>query len=105
MLKTLKNAGVKPVPAAEMSAHSFTYAGLTYEVCFHQIDGEWLATLHVSGSNHGRPLHAPAEDTAAASNDKLKIRAGYIGIAKWLVQTGQWPDREIKSNSGPVWAA
>jgi len=88
-------------PPPEMPAHSFTYAELSYEVRFHRMDGQWLAALYVSGSTYGRPL-LPAPDDIAASSCDESIRAGYIGVAKWLVQTGQWPDREIRSNSGPV---
>jgi hypothetical protein len=100
--------GLKPAAHAvsdEMSAHPFTYAGLTYEVRFHRMDGQWLATLYMHGSNHGRSLRAAADDVLTTSKDRMTIRAGYVAVAKWLVQTGQWPDREIRSNSGPVWAA
>ena len=89
------------VPLAEMPAHSFTYAGLSYEVRFHRMDGQWLATLYVSGSNHGKPL-LPAPDDIAASTSDASVRAGYIGVAKWLVTTGRWPDWEIRARGGSL---
>ena len=84
-----------------MPAHSFTYAGLTYEVRFHRVDGQWLATLYVSGNNYGKPLLPAPDDIAAFASDD-SVRAAYVGVAKWLVKTGQWPDREIRASSAPV---
>jgi hypothetical protein len=77
----------------EMPSHAFTYAGLSYEVRFHRMDGHWLATLHMNGQEEGKPL-LPAPDELAASVCDDSVRAGYIAVAKWLITTAQWPDRE-----------
>ena len=72
--------------APEMHSHVFTYSGVTYEVRFHRMDGQWFATLYVSGSEDGRPL-LPIPDEVTAGVSDQSIRSGFIGVAEWLVKT------------------
>ena len=76
--------------------HVFTHGGVSYEVRVRHVDGEAFAALHMGTTDHQRPLLPfPADIPARTSTSS--IRAGYIGVAEWLVKTGRWPDAETKS--------
>lgn len=86
---------VRPV-APSVVLHIFTHSGVNYEVRFRKIDGQSFAALFIAASNHGRPL-LPSPDDVPTSLSVRSIRAGYIGVAEWLVKTGRWPDAETRS--------
>ncbi len=76
-----------------MAPHRFLHAGIAYDVEFHRMDGQWFAVLYAQGYEHGRALHPfPSEMIGGGSEDA--IRAGFIGVAIWLVKTGRFSPAE-----------
>jgi hypothetical protein len=77
--------------SAAMLAHAFSHDGAAYEVSFSRMDGQWFATVSRPGYASGRALPAYGDDSLGSFSDQA-IRAGYIGLAEWLVRTGDWSD-------------
>jgi hypothetical protein len=69
-----------------MLPHAFSVDGHTYIVSFRCTDDGWRAGLYRRGDASVRELTAfePAE---LAGFSEEAIRAGYIGLAKWLVKS------------------
>ncbi len=74
-----------------MLAHAFSHDGAAFEVSFSRMDGQWFACLSRPGHGCGRALPAFGDDSLGSFSDEA-IRAGYIGLAEWLVRTGDWSD-------------
>ena len=98
MIDDRRVVSIQPVSAVPPSVllHVFTDSGVRYEVRFRKIDGQSVAALFIGSSTHGRPL-LPLLDDLPSSVSARASRAGYIGVAEWLVKTGRWPDAETKS--------
>ena len=71
-----------------MLPHVFAHDGILYEVSFGRIAGQWLAAAGQLSDGSKRLLPAFAEADCAFS--EAAIRAGYAGVAEWLVRTGRW---------------
>ena len=71
-----------------MLAHAFTHDGAGYEVSFKRMDGQWFATIR-RGHGSSRALPAFGDDSLGPFSDDA-IRAGYIGLAEWLVRNDDW---------------
>jgi hypothetical protein len=72
-----------------MLSHIFEHDGVTYVVVFKSADGQWHAAMGRHGERFGRPLKAFTEQEVGRFPD-FAIRAGYIGMAEWLVKSGTW---------------
>jgi Anti-sigma factor NepR len=76
-----------------MLAHAFSHDGAGYEVSFRRMDGQWFAAVSRLGDAASRALPGFA-DNAVRPFSEAAIRAGYIGLAEWLVRTGDFPEPE-----------
>ncbi len=74
-----------------MLTHAFSHDGSDYEVSFNRMDGQWFAAVSRHGHGSGRALPAFGDDSLGSFSDDA-VRAGYIGLAEWLVKTGDWLD-------------
>ena len=72
-----------------MLAHGFSHDGAGYEVSFKRMDGQWFAAVSRHGDAASRALPAFGDTTVRPYSDEA-IRAGYIGLAEWLVRSGDW---------------
>jgi hypothetical protein len=75
-----------------MLAHAFTHDGAGYEVSFKRMDGQWFATVR-RGHGSRRALPAFGDDSLRPFSDDA-IRAGYIGLAEWLVRNDDWHEED-----------
>ena len=75
-----------------MLAYAFTHDGAGYEVSFTRMDGQWFAGLR-RGHGPSRALPAFGDDSLGTFSDDA-IRAGYIGLAEWLVRNDDWREEE-----------
>jgi hypothetical protein len=57
------------------------------------MDGEWFAAVSRASDARSRALPAFADNPARPFSEAA-IRAGYIGLAEWLVRTGDWPQED-----------
>lgn len=55
------------------------------------MDGHWFAHLSRRGESFRWPL-APFADVGVGTLSEHAIRAGYIGLAEWLVKNGGLPE-------------
>jgi hypothetical protein len=69
--------------------HVFAHDGILYEVSFGRIAGQWLAAVGELPEGSKRLLPAFAEADCEQFSEAA-IRAGYAGVAEWLVRTGRW---------------
>lgn len=83
-----------------MLAHAFSHDGSGYEVSFKRMDGQWFAAVSRPEEAASRPLPAFADNAVRPFSDAA-IRAGYIGLAEWLVRTGDWPGAGDASDLPP----
>jgi hypothetical protein len=68
-----------------MIPHVFFHAGATYVVAFKRVDDQWRAVLYRRDDSSIKELTPfKAEELTGFSEDA--IRAGYIGVAEWLVK-------------------
>jgi hypothetical protein len=74
-----------------MQPHSFRHSGHLYEVRFTWAEQRWSAALHREDEQHGYPLLSLTDELARDLSDAA-IRSGFIRLAEWLVQVGQWSD-------------
>ena len=72
-----------------MLPHVFAHDGILYEVSFGRIAGQWLAAVGQLSEGSKRLLPALAEADCEQFSEAA-IRAGYAGVAEWLVRTGRW---------------
>jgi hypothetical protein len=68
-----------------MLPHVFTHDGATYVVSFKRVDDQWRAALYQREDSSVREL-IPFTAAEVASFSENAIRAGYIGVAEWLVK-------------------
>jgi hypothetical protein len=77
-----------------MLPHTFSYDGTTYVVSFKLIADQWRAVLYRRDNGSIAELGPVAiEDLSGLSEHA--IRAGYIGLAEWLVR-GQAARQALK---------
>jgi len=76
-----------------MLAHAFSHDGSGYEVSFRRMDGQWFAAIARAGQAASRALPAFGDNPARPFSEAA-IRAGYIGLAEWLVRSGDWPEED-----------
>src|SRR3712207_1753047 len=74
-----------------MLSHAFSHDGADYEVSFSRMDGQWFAIVSRQGHGSSRALPGFGDDSIGPFSDGA-VRAGYIGLAEWLVKSGDWPD-------------
>jgi hypothetical protein len=87
-----------------MLSHAFAHDGATYLVSFKFSNGQWCAALSRRGDRVVRPLPAFTEQQVGRFSEH-GIRAGYIGVAEWLVKSGVWlalPHRSEGAMQRPV---
>ena len=82
------------MPDSAMLPHTFSYDGATYVVSFKLIADQWRAVLYRRDNGSIAELGPVAiEDLSGLSEHA--IRAGYIGLAEWLVR-GQAARQALK---------
>ena len=79
-----------------MLPHVFAHDGILYEVSFGRIAGQWLAAVGQLSEGSKRLLPALAEADCEQFSEAA-IRAGYAGVAEWLVRTGRWEKHLVRS--------
>jgi hypothetical protein len=67
-----------------MLPHVFFVDGATYVVSFKRIDDQWRAALYRRDDSSIKELTPFAAGELSGFSEEA-IRAGYIGLAKWLV--------------------
>ena len=68
-----------------MLPHTFSYDGTTYVVSFKLIADQWRAVLYRRDNGSIAELGPVAAEDLSGLSDHA-IRAGYIGLAQWLVK-------------------
>jgi len=68
-----------------MLPHTFSDAGATYVVSFKWIEHRWRAALYKRDDGSVRELGPVAAEDLAGLSEQA-IRAGFIGLAQWLVK-------------------
>jgi hypothetical protein len=68
-----------------MLPHVFSHDGATYVVSFKRVDDQWRAALYQREDSSVKEL-IPFTAGEVASFSEDAIRAGYIGVAEWLVK-------------------
>ncbi len=74
-----------------MLAHPFSHDGSDYEVSFSRMDGQWFAAVSRPSTGSRRVLPAFGDESLGPFSDDA-IRAGYVGLAEWLIGSGDWLD-------------
>jgi hypothetical protein len=73
------------MPDSAMLPHTFLHDGATYVVSFKPVGDQWRAALYKRDDGSITELGPiAAEDLSGLSHHA--IRAGYIGLAEWLVK-------------------
>src|SRR5215212_8724404 len=78
-----------------MNLRVLPHDGQLFEVRLQRIDGSPFAGLFFAGSPIGRPL-LPFPDEVPSEHSIQAVAEGYIAVAKWLLDTGRWPDAEAR---------
>jgi hypothetical protein len=68
-----------------MLPHAFSHDGATYVVSFKPIGDQWRAALYKRDDGSISELGPIAAEDLSGLSDHA-IRAGYIGLAEWLVK-------------------
>ncbi len=68
-----------------MLPHAFSHDGATYVVSFKPIGDQWRAALYKRDDGSITELGPVAAEDLIGLSDHA-IRAGYIGLAEWLVK-------------------
>jgi hypothetical protein len=68
-----------------MLPHAFSHDGATYVVSFKLIEDQWRAALYKRDDGSITELGPVAVEDLIGLSDHA-IRAGYIGLAQWLVK-------------------
>jgi hypothetical protein len=68
-----------------MLPHAFSHDGATYVVSFKPIKDQWRAALYKRDDGSITELGPVAAEDLIGLSDHA-IRAGYIGLAEWLVK-------------------
>ena len=68
-----------------MLPHAFSHDGATYVVSFKPIEDQWRAALYKRDDGSITELGPVAAEDLIGLSDHA-IRAGYIGLAQWLVK-------------------
>jgi hypothetical protein len=84
---TLKSAYM---PDSAMLPHTFSQDGATYVVSFKRIGDQWRAALYKRDDGSVTELGPIAAEDLSGLSDHA-IRAGYIGLAEWLVKVRAAP--------------
>jgi hypothetical protein len=73
------------MPDSSMLPHTFSHDGATYVVSFKPIGDQWRAALYRRDDGCISELGPIAAEDLSGLSDSA-IRAGYIGLAEWLVK-------------------
>ena len=73
------------MPDSAMLPHTFSYDGATYVVSFKLIADQWRAVLYRRDDGSITELGPVAVEDLVGLSEHA-IRAGYIGLAEWLVK-------------------
>jgi hypothetical protein len=99
-----------------MLPHVFSVDGATYVVSFKRIDDQWRAALYRREDSSIKEL-TPFTAGELSGFSEEAIRAGYIGLAKWLVKSeaareavlgawgAAWPNPPLASCGFVSWPA
>ena len=68
-----------------MLPHTFSHDGATYVVSFKPIGDQWRAALYKRDDGSITELGPVASEALIGLSDHA-IRAGYIGLAEWIVK-------------------
>jgi hypothetical protein len=68
-----------------MLPHVFSHDGATYVVSFKRVDDQWRAALYQREDSSVKELTPFTAGELSRFSDEA-IRAGYIGVAEWLVK-------------------
>ena len=68
-----------------MLPHVFFHDGATYVVSFKRVDGDWHAALYCRDAASIKELTPIIAGELSGFSDEA-VRAGYIGVAEWLVK-------------------
>ena len=73
------------MPDSAMLPHTFSHDGATYVVSFKRIEDQWRAALYQRDVGSIKEL-GPFGVEDLCRRSEHAIRAGYIGLAEWLVR-------------------
>ena len=73
------------MPDSAMLPHTFKHDGATYVVSFKPIGDQWRAALYKRDDGSITEL-SPIAAEALIGLSEHAIRAGYIGLAEWIVR-------------------
>ena len=77
-----------------MLPHTFSHDGATYVVSFKPVGDQWRAALYQRDDGSITELGPVAAEAFIGLSDHA-IRAGYIGLAEWIVK-GRAPRHALK---------
>ena len=80
-----------------MLPHTFSHDGATYVVSFKCIEDQWRAALYQRDDGSIAELGPVAVEDLSGLSEHA-IRAGYIGLAEWLVR-GQAARQAVEARS------
>jgi hypothetical protein len=73
------------MPDSAMLPHAFSHDGATYVVSFKPTGDQWRAALYKPDDGSITELGPIAAEALSGLSDHA-IRAGYIGLAEWMVK-------------------